>query len=172
MNEMQRMLLEGWLVALRTAQRANYRAASRSEGLNYWFGIPVVVLSAIVGTSVFSALGNHQGEVTQIVVGTLSVLSAILSAVHTSLRYSERAEKHRSAATSYAALQKELMQRLAAPSSDEAAVEIWITTFRQNWDSVAEEAPTVPKRIWESTLAEEQKHATKKERQRVSTEQS
>ena len=82
-------------------------------------------------------------------------LSAILSAIHTSLRYSERAEKHRSAATSYASLQKELTQRLAGAPTDEVAIDTWITAFRLSWDTTAKEAPTVPRKVWERTLQEE-----------------
>lgn len=155
MNENQRTLLDNWHIALRTAQRANYRAASRSEMLNYWLGIPVVVLATIVGTSVFGTLGERPDQIAQIAVGTLSVLSAILSAIHTSLRYSERAEKHRSAATSYASLQKELTQKLAAPPTDEGTTDTWITAFRLSWDTIAKEAPTVPRKVWERTLQEE-----------------
>ena len=155
MNDDQRALLDNWHVALRTAQRANYRAASRSEMLNYWLGIPVVVLATIVGTSVFAALGERPDQTAQIAVGTLSVLSAILSAIHTSLRYSERAEKHRSAATSYASLQKELTQKLTSPPNDEGAIDTWITAFRLSWDTIAKEAPTVPRKVWERTLQEE-----------------
>jgi hypothetical protein len=156
MNEQQPSILNLWETAIRTAQRANYRAASHYEHLNYGLGIPVVLLTTVVGTSVFSAIGNDPSKTAQITVGFMSVAAAVLSAVHTFLRFSERPDKHRMVAISYSALQKAIGQILAGPPANDTELEKRINAFRSSWDKVAKEAPTVPQPISERTLKEEQ----------------
>lgn len=147
MDTDQRALILKWQRAVRSGQIAHYDASARATSLNLALGIPVVVLTTIVGTGVFSTLGENSNVALQIVVGLLSIIAAIVSAVHTFLKYSERAERHREAGVRYAALQKEIDIMLAFPRDDDSLA-AWIDDFRKRWDAVAIEAPTIPERVW------------------------
>lgn len=138
-------LLEDWYRRLRYAQYAHYEAAKAFDCMNYWLGIPVVVLSTFVGTSVFASLGKLVDATVQISIGLISVLAATLASLQTFLRFSERAEKHRVAASKYGALRREIEELLATggPIPPEA-----ITPLRLGIDRLAEDAPHVPNRIW------------------------
>jgi hypothetical protein len=61
------------------------------------------------------------------------------------MKFSERAEKHRIAASKYGALRRELEEILAA--AEEITRET-IAPLRQRIDRLAEEAPPVPDKIW------------------------
>jgi hypothetical protein len=63
--------------------------------LNYLLGVPVVVLTTFVGTSVFATLQEDVNTSLRILVGAVSVFAAVLASLQTFLRYPERAEKHR-----------------------------------------------------------------------------
>jgi pyruvate/2-oxoacid:ferredoxin oxidoreductase alpha subunit len=77
-------------------------------------GIPVVVLTTLVGTSAFASISKAQGDSIQgltidpdavlVLVGTISVLAAVLSSLQTFLRYATRAEGYRIAAIRYETL--------------------------------------------------------------------
>ena len=93
-------LLEQWLRRARENQLQHWESARHYENLNYSLGIPVVVLSTTVGTTVFATLQKQVRLSVQVTVGAVSVLAAVLAGLQTFLRFSERAERHRSVAGS------------------------------------------------------------------------
>ncbi len=118
-NEQKQKLME-WQDNFQIFLRGHYDAANRCERLNLWFGIPVVVLSVIVGTSIFSALGRDSSPPwAKILAGCVSLLVAVLAALQTFLKYFERGEKHRIAGASFAALHKEIDQMLVLSPTDD-----------------------------------------------------
>ena len=88
--------------------RAQYLAAKRVSRMHSFLGVPVVVLTAAVGTSLFATAGSGSGRAVSITAGLLSALAAAAAALQTFFRYSERAEKHRSSAAAFAGLKREL----------------------------------------------------------------
>jgi len=68
----------------------------------------VVVLTTVVGTSVFAALGKEVSLGARLAVGAVSVLAAVLAALQTFLRLSERAESHKKSAAGYAAFRRDI----------------------------------------------------------------
>jgi len=139
--------LNVWDTDLRIIAHAHYAAAVSLGRRTYQFGVPVIILSTIIGTSVFATIQNSPEMWVKISVGLINFLVALLVALQTFLKYSERAEQHRKAGARYGSLLKELEQYIViVPSDDE--FKIWISDFRKRWDDLSIEAPTVPKRIW------------------------
>ena len=99
--------------------------ADRMRRRHLLLGIPVVVLTTLVGTSAFASLSKAHGDsitflgvdpdVVLLVVGTISVLAAVLSSLQTFLRYATRAEGHRIAALRYETLRRDMATTLALP---------------------------------------------------------
>lgn len=112
-------------------------------------GIPAVILSTFVGTSIFASLGETLAPSLQILVGIISVLAATLSAVQTFLGFSERAAKHHAIASRYGSARRRIEEMLAV--SGESISPEQISNLRKEIDSIAEEAPDVPDQIWERT---------------------
>jgi len=83
-------------------QLAHYLAAEADEARHSRIGVPNVVLSAIVATSVFSTLTNSVNLVLRVVTGVVAIVAAVLAALQAFLRYGDRAEKHRAAGARYA----------------------------------------------------------------------
>lgn len=142
-------LLEKWLRRLRESQFSHYEAAKTLSRSNYTLGIPAVILSTFVGTSIFASLGQALSPSVQILVGIVSVLAATLSAVQTFLGFSDRAAKHRAIASRYGSARRKIEEMLAL--SGEAVSPEEIGNLRREIDSISEEAPDVPDRIWERT---------------------
>jgi hypothetical protein len=83
LNDPRAQLLLRWLRNCLRAQIGNYEAAGLFTRRNYWLGVPAVLLSAAVGTSVFAALGKNVDPLIQMAVGAVSVLAAVLRAPNT-----------------------------------------------------------------------------------------
>jgi hypothetical protein len=86
-------VLEDWYQRVAVTQRAHYYSAEHFGARKYWLGIPAVVLSTLVGTSVFATIQTQPQLWLQIAVGLASVAAALLASLQTFLGYSERAEK-------------------------------------------------------------------------------
>ncbi|NJL46670.1 MAG: DUF4231 domain-containing protein [Leptolyngbyaceae cyanobacterium SM2_5_2] len=152
-------LLSDWYRRIRFAQFAHYEAAKSYDRMNYGLGIPVVVLSTFVGTSVFANIGSTVDATFQILIGLVSVVAATLASLQTFFRFSEKAEKHRAAASKYGALRREIEEIMVLRS--QADLKDAIPSLRSKVDRLSEEAPHIPHRIWarrKTVLKEDQEN--------------
>ena len=138
-----------WLSLLQTLQISHYKSSASFNFRNRILGSCVVIFSVSVGTAVFADLAKHDDNFVRNLIGLISVAAAILSSLQTSLKYEERAEKHRSAAVRYGHLRRELEQFINVMPRQEPEIVQLLTDFRHRWDAAAEEAPTLPQRIHE-----------------------
>ena len=138
-------VLDDWYQRVAVTQRAHYLSADHFGARKYWLGIPAVVLSTLVGTSVFATVQKQPDLWLQISVGLASVLAALLTSLQTFLGYSERAEKHRIAGAKYGALGRELEQLRALEVSPTADA---MNEVRKRLDDLAVESPNNPLRIY------------------------
>jgi hypothetical protein len=129
-------------------------------------GIPVVIVTTVVGTTVFSTMGKSPTEALTIVTGLLSLSAAILSSLQTFLSYSANAERHKFAAVKYGMLRRELEQFL--DDSDESAQVLieFCENFRVRWDAVDQESPPIPETIHRDATAQ-LKRSLEEERMRA-----
>jgi hypothetical protein len=140
-----RNVLEEWYLRVSVTQRAHYLSADSFGRRKYWLGVPAVMLSTLVGTSVFAGLEKQPEFWVQIAIGLASVAAALLMSLQTFLGYSERAEKHRLAGAKYGALGRELEELLAG--SDEPAQDR-MTRARERLDVLAVESPNNPQWVY------------------------
>jgi hypothetical protein len=138
-------VLDDWYKRVAITQRAHYLSADYFGTRKYWLGIPAVVLSTLVGTSVFATIQKRPEVWLQIAVGLGSVAAALLASLQTFLGYSERAEKYRIAGAKYGSLGRELEQLRASgtPLSDQNMSEV-----RKRLDDLAVESPNNPLSIY------------------------
>jgi hypothetical protein len=68
----------------------------------------VVVITSIVGTSIFATIEDTPEVGWKILAGIVSLLAAVLSAAQSFFRFSERAQEHRSAGAAYERLRREI----------------------------------------------------------------
>jgi len=142
----QEETLKGWLFHSHKSRQRHDWAARRFERQRLWIGGLAATLAAVVGASVFVALQKETGSNTlKVVVGMVSVISAVLAGLTTFLNLSERVEKHRLAGVRYKAMIREIESLLAQEA--EQATET-IDDVRQRLDKLEETAPVVPENIF------------------------
>lgn len=153
-------LLQIWLRRLRDAQLSHYAAAEQAAFRHLAIGLPAATFSAIVGTTVFTALDSSQSSGTldiriQVAIGLVSILTAILTGCQTFLRFSDKAEMHRVAATKYASLRRIIEQYLTFPNTISVQA---IDTLRTEIDKLAELAPNVPVSLFDKIVKRNEKY--------------
>lgn len=145
-------LLQEWYRRVSVTQAAHYYSAGDFGARKYFLGVPTVVLTTLVGTSVFATLQEQPGYWVQVLVGLASVTAALLSGLQTFLGDAERSEKHRTAAAQYGALGRELECYL---SKKDEIPEEQLSSLRDSLNRLAIESPNIPIKTYRKAGATE-----------------
>lgn len=147
-------LLQEWSKRAAASSDAHYWHAARLAKRNVQLGVPVVVLTTIVGTSVFASIGSSVDTRLRIVVGLISVAAAVVASLQTFLRFAERGEKHRMAAEQWAAIRREIAEMLALHPNYPATggdPQTYLDELRQKIDRTAAQSPEIGEGPWKRT---------------------
>ena len=147
-------LLVGWSRRVSAVESGHYKMADRLGRANIRLGVPIVVLSSLIGTSVFATLGQQVDTTVRILVGMTSVLMAVLAGLQTFLRFAERAEKHRTAASLYSALRRELEELRSLPRGNRGPAEQRLSSIRLSMDNLGKESPEIGEWAWQIVKTE------------------
>lgn len=145
-------LLRDWSARAGSSSAGHYATAGRLSRGNLMLGIPVVVLTTFVGTSVFATLQDEVDTSLKIFVGVVSVTAAVLASLQTFLRFGERAEKHRVAGESWASLRREIDEMLALHPTYLAArgdPKSYLDDLRKRMNEIGSVSPALPNREWQ-----------------------
>src|SRR5262245_51194572 len=140
-------LLQDWRNRAYAAQSAYYIMAERYRRWNYLLGIPVVILSGLVGTAIFADLQARVAN-SQWLIGSVSILAAVLSSLQTFLRLSDSAAEHGSAAAWYSAIRRDAEQILALPREARGHPKTCLDAIRQEMNKAGQKAPPLSEKLW------------------------
>lgn len=140
-------------MGLRIAHKAHQQAAVKFERNGRWLGAATVIASTIVGTSLFADASSSLDVGWKIGAGILSLVAAILSAIQGTLKFSELAALHRSAAQHYGPLRREVEEMLAAAGAGAELSPAKISDLRKRWDEIDADAPSVPQELYDAVVA-------------------
>jgi hypothetical protein len=142
-------LLEDWHARAMAARASHYALASRLRVRNLLIGVPSVLFSSVVGTSLFATLTQEDVNKTlRIVIGTVSFLAAALAALQTFFRFHERAERHVLAADWYSAIRRDLAEVIALPSDQREQPKECLDRLRKEMNKVGQQAPEIDEHVW------------------------
>lgn len=142
----------------------HYRAANDARIKHYWLGIPSIIISTAIGTSIFASLNSNPQNGLKIIVGLVSFLSAVLSSLQTFFKFSELAERHRVAGAAYGDIKRKLdILKLQYSTKDQTFRDEALNEMKlisESLGELAKESPGIPdkafrqaKRIEEDNLA-------------------
>jgi hypothetical protein len=140
-------LIDQWRRGLRISVRAHYEAAKHYEHLHWMLSIPAILVSASLGTTVFVELQHSSIPWIKTVLAVLSVATVVLSSLQTALRFGERSERHKSAASQLGEVRRALEEQLVFEHLEEPT----LAELRKKWDAADRQAPTIPSRIYNAT---------------------
>lgn len=140
-------LVRRWLLRARESQTAHYERGVFFERWNFWFGIPVIIVTGIVSASVFAVVDEKATGELKIITMILSVLAVILSSLQTFLKFSEKAEQHRATGAEYGALRRRLELLHISSPKDKAALE----KIGSDLSTLSGRAPSISVSIFKKT---------------------
>jgi hypothetical protein len=141
-----KLLLDQWRIGLRISHRAHLEAAKYYQRLHLIFGLPSVVISALLSTAVFASMQHSNVTSIRYILSILSVVMVVMSSLQAFLRYAELSERHKTAAAQIGEVRRDLEQHLSFVTTPltESAVE----ELRKKWDAADRQAPTIPTSIY------------------------
>lgn len=142
-----RILLLQWYRRARQAQLAHGDAANRYGVRARRLGIPVVVLSALVGTSVFATLTQQVAPWLRIITGLLSITAAVLAALQTFFRSSDLSSEHRIASRDFGALRRHIGQLGAVGGKSREVLLETLDEIRKRYDEASGASPNIPEEL-------------------------
>ena len=139
-------LLTRWARRAQKVETAHHEAAAELARWNNGVGVCLVSLSTFVSASVITSLQQQPVLWIKVVIGAASVLAAVLGGVQGFLRLGDQAERHRITGVRYGVFKREIEHKLAFPP--EEGEEAFVADLRLRWDTLAEECPAAPERVW------------------------
>lgn len=138
-------LLQEWHKRVYAAQTAYYEEAEKLRRRNYQLGIPVVVVSSLVGTAVFSDVGYKW------LVGSISILAAVMASLQTFLKFGEGATLHGAAADWFSAIRRDIEELLALPPNLRGRPKSCLDSIRQEMNKAGQKSPELSEHLWKKT---------------------
>lgn len=139
--------------------RAHYLAAEQFGRRHRWLSLPVIILTTVVGTSIFGSLNQNPSTSVKVGAGLLSLVAAVLAALQTHLGYGQRAERHRASGARYRAITRDLIlfrleQQGRGPEAREAAL-AHLKTLHGVLETTALEAPDLDEAFFQQARSEQ-----------------
>lgn len=144
-------MLGNWQIGLRILHRGHFECAKIYARRNLWFGVPTIIFSSAIGTTVIGSLEHSDDSYIRLLVGFMGIAAAVLASLQTFLNFSGRAEQHKAAAVKYGTLRREIEECLVSCSPDCPCPSDFCTNIRKRWDSVDMQSPTIPEKIFSKT---------------------
>ena len=128
--------------------RSHYLASSRIGRFNDYLGVPVVVLTVFVGTSIFGTLNESPDVKWRIAAGLLSLTAAIMASLQTFLKFSERSDNHKVAGSRYAVVRRRLefflLKYSTEPDRDRKEALGELEEILSRLAELADDSPSIP----------------------------
>ena len=144
------VLATDWYRRVRESQCAHYECGKMYDRLNRLVGIPTIILSATVATTVFATFDHSATGRMRLILGSLSVAATVLASLQTFMTFAERADRHRLAGSKYGSIRRDLELLRTFPPSVETEVQKTVEAIKKKLDDLASSAPHIPSRIKES----------------------
>jgi hypothetical protein len=135
-------LLQDWHRRVYAAQTAYYEEAERFRRRNYQLGIPVVIVSSLVGTAVFADVGSRW------LVGSVSILAAVMASLQTFLKFGENATLHGAAADWFSAIRRDIEEVLALPPHMRGKPKSCLDEIRHELNKAGQKSPELGEHLW------------------------
>ncbi len=135
-------LLRNWHRRAYAAQTAYYEVAERFRHRNYQLGIPVIIVSGLVGAAVLSDEGN------KFLVGWVSILGAVLASLQTFLKFGENATLHGAAGDWFAAIRRDIEEVLALPPESRGKPKSCLDSIRKEMNKAGQKSPELGEQLW------------------------
>lgn len=152
-------LLRNWKRQIGKRENGHNSLARKYNRRHYIFGLPAILLAAILSSGILSTFQNcskcdeNQGvvecEIVQylrLVFGLLGIVNTALVGFQTFMNYQEEAEKNKSAADDYGALFRLLDSMILMPGPIRGDPITSLQNIRSRYDDLVRRSPSLPRK--------------------------
>lgn len=142
-------VLEDWRLRAWASQIGHYRIAEHLRKRNRELGLPVVILTTVVGTSLFATLSQDTLPMgLRIVVGAISLLAAVFAGIQAFFGFAQLADQHVLAADWYSAIRRRIEQTQAMPRTSRGDARESLDGLRKEMNHVGSQFPEIGEKTW------------------------
>jgi hypothetical protein len=137
-------VLAAWCSEARARESEHLQASAYYENQHRKLRVAAFITSTVVGTSLLASL-KIKGVDVSIVLGLLSLGSALLSGLPNTLRSAELAAEHQKASVRFGGLRREIQELRAVGLKQSHSLAETFSDFRSRFDLAVHESPTLRK---------------------------
>lgn len=156
-NDSEVKLLKKWGELSASYRVLHDKAHRYYKFRNYLFTIPVIIFSTILGTASFSqdTFPEPYSSYMPMGIGTLNIISGIITTIAQFTRVSELSEANRVACISYGKFSRNIATELSLPPEFRSYTGIdFVQICRSEFDRLVEQSPTIPLEILNQFIQE------------------
>ena len=142
-------LLRDWAEKARAYSWLHNKSGQHFMRINAGLTIPLIILSTGTASANFTMVGNtslneHAGIIFPLLVGASGVVTAVLSAMISFLKTNEMQSKHEESHRNFNKFFRNICMELSMPPVQRRRALDACRTFREEFDRLISEAPTIP----------------------------
>jgi len=149
-------ILKGWELETNTYHLLHEKSTEYYSRLNFYFMIPIIILSSSTGTLGLLNAGETQYaiingvNIISIFIGSFGFITAILTTIHNFLNIQKLEANHNNHAIEYSKISKEIKLHIYLSETDVKVysnIAEYIKQCKQKIDKLIESAPTIPSHV-------------------------
>jgi hypothetical protein len=141
-------LVAEWADKASCYQWMHQKTEVRFQKYNYYFTIPVIIMSTLTGTANFATSSivstEEQAKLVTFGIGAISIIAGVISTVANFLRYAQGSEAHRVAAISWGKFQRFISIELSLHPNERMDAMAFLKMGRIELDRLIEQSPPIP----------------------------
>lgn len=150
------VLVAEWADKASCYQWMHGKTEEKFSRANYYFTIPVIIMSTLTGTANFATNSivstEEQAKFVTFGIGAISLIAGIISTVANFLRYAQGSEAHRVAAISWGKFQRFISIELSLHPNERMDAMSFLKMGRIELDRLIEQSPPIPPKIVEAFM--------------------
>ena len=149
-NERHEWMLKLWAEESTCFQKMHDMSHLKYEFKNLQLTLPVIIMSTITGTANFalSSFSEPWKSRIPVIIGSINILSGMITTITQYLRVNEKSEGHRVAALAYGKLLRQVSSELALPRNERSTTGlILFKQCRGEMDRLEEQSPEIDEEV-------------------------
>lgn len=145
-NDRHEWMLKLWAEEATCFQKMHDMSHLKYEFKNLQLTLPVIIMSTITGTANFALASFTEPWKTRIpvIIGSINILSGMVTTIAQYLRVNEKSEGHRVAALAYGKLTRQVSSELALPREERSTEGLMLfKQCRGEMDRLEEQSPEI-----------------------------
>jgi hypothetical protein len=168
-------LLVGWAdvsACYKWLHEDSYRKYSKK---NYYFAVPIIVLSTLSGTLSVSISGyvpEQYVSYAQAGIGAVNIFTGVLTTLQSLFKYAQLSEAHNNVSIGWSKLQRNIAIALSVDRDSRGDADSFIKICRSEYDRLIEQSPSIPEDVIQKFKDVYQKQQQRKAEEKKKREKS